>query len=74
VERRPTLSVLRLVYTTTLGAQVYTTTSRAPPPPAVSGLWVQALVSGLLHSKIQSMRLLTVNTKNWYMRESDLWA
>jgi hypothetical protein len=35
---------------TILGAQVYTTT---PGPFAVSGLRVQALVSGLLHSKIQ---------------------
>jgi hypothetical protein len=35
---------------TTLGAQVYTTT---PKPFAVSGLRVQALVSELLHSKIQ---------------------
>jgi hypothetical protein len=26
---------------------------------AVSGLWVQALVSGLLYSKIQRQRLLT---------------
>jgi hypothetical protein len=35
---------------TTLGAQVYPTT---PGPFAVSGLRVQALVSGLLYSKIQ---------------------
>jgi hypothetical protein len=45
VERRPTLSVLRLVYTTTLGAQVYATTQ---DPSTVSGLRVQAPVSGLL--------------------------
>jgi hypothetical protein len=41
VERRPTLSVLRLVYTTTLGAQVYTIASRPlrckrPPGPGTS--------------------------------------
>jgi hypothetical protein len=35
---------------TTLGAQVYTTT---PGPFAVSGLRVHALVSGLLNSEIQ---------------------
>jgi hypothetical protein len=35
---------------TTLGAKVYTTT---PESFAVSGLCVQALVSGLLYSKIQ---------------------
>jgi hypothetical protein len=35
---------------TTLGAQVYTTTSE---PFTVSGLPVQALVSGLLHFEIQ---------------------
>jgi hypothetical protein len=35
---------------TTLGAQVYATT---PEPFAVSGLRVQALVSGLLYSEIQ---------------------
>jgi hypothetical protein len=35
---------------TTLEAQVYTTT---PEPFTVSGLQVQALVSGLLYSKIQ---------------------
>jgi hypothetical protein len=35
---------------TTLGAHVYMTT---PGPFAVSGLWVQALVSGLLYSEIQ---------------------
>jgi hypothetical protein len=34
----------------TLGAQVYMTT---PKPFAVSGLRVQALVSGLLYSEIQ---------------------
>jgi hypothetical protein len=33
-----------------MGAQVYTTTLG---PFAVSGPWVQALVSGLLYSKIQ---------------------
>jgi hypothetical protein len=42
--------------TTTLGAQVYATT---PEPFAVSGLRVQALVSGLLYSEIQRQRLLT---------------
>jgi hypothetical protein len=45
VERRLALLVLRLVYTSTLGAQVYTTASRPlrrKRPP------VQALVSGLL--------------------------
>jgi hypothetical protein len=41
VERRPALSVLRLVYTTTPGAQVYATTSRPlchkrPPGPGSS--------------------------------------
>jgi hypothetical protein len=41
---------------TTLGVQVYTTT---PGLSAVSGLQVQALVFGLLHSKIQRQRLLT---------------
>jgi hypothetical protein len=40
----------------TLGAEVYTTT---PGLFAVSGLWVQALVFGLLYSKIQRERLLT---------------
>jgi hypothetical protein len=35
---------------TSLGAQVYTTT---PEPFVVSGLRVQALVSGLLYSEIQ---------------------
>jgi hypothetical protein len=50
------MSVLRLVYTTTMGAQVYTTTSRPlcrKRPP------VQAPVSGLLFSRIQPMRLPT---------------
>jgi hypothetical protein len=41
---------------TTLGVQVYTTT---PGLFAVSGLRVQALVSGLLYSKIQHQWLLT---------------
>jgi hypothetical protein len=41
---------------TTLRVQVYTTT---PGLFAVSGLRVQALVSGLLYSKIQRQRLLT---------------
>jgi hypothetical protein len=41
---------------TTQGAQVYTTT---PESLAVSGLRVQALVSGLLYSEIQRQRLLT---------------
>jgi hypothetical protein len=41
---------------TTLRVQVYTTT---PGIFAVSGLRVQALVSGLLYSKIQRQRLLT---------------
>jgi hypothetical protein len=41
--------ILRLVYTTTPGALVYTTTQ---DPFSVSGLRVQALVSGLLHSRI----------------------
>jgi hypothetical protein len=41
MERRPTLSVLRLVYTTARGAQVYMTTSRPlrckrPPGPGTS--------------------------------------
>jgi hypothetical protein len=41
VERRPALLVLRLVYTTTLGAQVYMTASRPlrrkrPPGPGTS--------------------------------------
>jgi hypothetical protein len=40
---------------TTLGVQVYMTT---PGLSAVSGLQVQALVSRLLHSKIQRQRLL----------------
>jgi hypothetical protein len=48
VEHRPALSILRSL-STTLGAPVYTTT---PEPFAVSGLRVQALVSGLLHSEI----------------------
>jgi hypothetical protein len=56
VEHRPTLSILRLVYMTTLGAPVYTTTQ---DPFALSGLRVQAPVSGLLHSRIQPTRLLT---------------
>jgi hypothetical protein len=42
--------ILHLVYTTTPGAPVYTTTQ---DPFAVSGLRVHALVSGLLHSMIQ---------------------
>jgi hypothetical protein len=56
MEYRPTLSILRLV-------------SRVPwrlksaqllqDPFTVSGLRVQALVSGLLYSKIQRSRLLT---------------
>jgi hypothetical protein len=37
---------------TTLGAEVYMTT---PESFAVSGLRIQALVSGLLHSKIQRL-------------------
>jgi hypothetical protein len=41
---------------TTPGVQVYAATSG---PFAVSGLWVQALVSGLLYSKIQHQWLLT---------------
>jgi hypothetical protein len=50
------LEGIRLVFTSThslstiLGAQVYPTT---PRPVAVSGLRVQALVSGLLYPKIQ---------------------
>jgi hypothetical protein len=45
MERRPALSVLRLVYTTTLGLK---STRLHQDPSAVSGLRVQALVSGLL--------------------------
>jgi hypothetical protein len=56
VEHRPALSILRLVYTTTPGAPVYTTTH---DPFAVSGLRVQAPVSGLLYSTTQPARLLT---------------
>jgi argonaute-like protein implicated in RNA metabolism and viral defense len=41
VDHRPTLSILRLVYTTTPGTQVYTTTQRPlrckrPPGPGTS--------------------------------------
>jgi hypothetical protein len=56
VEHRPTLSILCLVYMTTPGAPVYTTTQ---DPLSVSGLRVQTPVSGLLHSRIQPMQLLT---------------
>jgi hypothetical protein len=72
VERRPALSVLRLVYTTTVGLK---STRLHHDPSAVSGLRVlalvsgllltvsglrvQALVSGLLLSRIQPMRLPT---------------
>jgi hypothetical protein len=72
VERRPALSVLRLVYTTTLGLK---STRLHKDPSAVSclrvralvsgllfavrGLRVQALVSGLLLTRIQLMRLPT---------------
>jgi transposase InsO family protein len=45
VECRPALSVLRLVYTTTLGLK---STRLHQDPSAVSGLRVWALVSGLL--------------------------
>jgi hypothetical protein len=49
VERRPALSVLRLVYTTTPGLK---STRLHQDPSAVSGLRVQAPVSGLpLHCK-----------------------
>jgi hypothetical protein len=56
VERRPALSVLRLVYTTTPG---FKSTRLHQHPSAVSGLRVLALVSGLLLSKIQPAWLPT---------------
>jgi hypothetical protein len=49
VERRPTLSVLRVVYRLLGGLK----STRLPQNPlAVSGLRAQALVSGLLYSKV----------------------
>jgi hypothetical protein len=50
VEYRPALSILRLVYRLTWGLK---STRLLKDPFAVSGLRVQALVSGLLYSKIQ---------------------
>jgi hypothetical protein len=54
VERRPALSVLRLVYTTTSG---FKSTRLHQHPSAVSGLRVLAPVFGLLLSRIQPMWL-----------------
>jgi hypothetical protein len=56
VERRPALSVLRLVYTTTSG---FKSTRLHQHPSAVSGLRVLAPVSRLLLSRIQPARLPT---------------
>jgi hypothetical protein len=56
VERRPTLSVVRLVYTTT---PRFKSTRLHQDPSAVSGLRVQAPVSGQLPSRIQPARLPT---------------
>jgi hypothetical protein len=50
VEYRPALSILRLVYRLPWGLK---STRLLQNPFSVSGLWVQALVSGLLYSKIQ---------------------
>jgi hypothetical protein len=56
VEYRPALSILRLVYRLPWGLK---STRLLQNPFAVSGLRVQALVSGLLYPKIQRQRLLT---------------
>jgi hypothetical protein len=56
VERRPALSILRLVYTTTPG---FKSTRLHQHPSAVSGLRVLAPVSGLSFSRIQPARLPT---------------
>jgi hypothetical protein len=56
MEYRPALSILRLVSRLPWGLK---SVRLLQDPFAVSGLWVQALVSGLLYSKIQHSRLLT---------------
>jgi hypothetical protein len=56
VEYRPALSILRLVSRLPWGLK---STRLLQDPFAVSGLRVQAIVSGLLYSKIQCSRLLT---------------
>jgi hypothetical protein len=56
VEYRPALSILHLVYRLPWGLK---STRLLKDPFAVSGLQVQAPVSGLLYSKIQPTRLLT---------------
>jgi hypothetical protein len=56
VEYRPALSILRLVSRLPWGLK---SARLLQDPFAVSGLRVQAPVSGLLYSKIQRSRLLT---------------
>jgi hypothetical protein len=56
VEYRPALSILRLVSRLPWGLK---SARLLQDPFAVSGPRVQALVSGLLYSKIQCSRLLT---------------
>jgi hypothetical protein len=56
MEHRPALSILRLVYRLPWGLK---STRLLIDPFAVSGLRVQAPVSGLPYSKIQPTRLLT---------------
>jgi hypothetical protein len=56
VEHRPALSILRLVSRLPWGLK---SARLLQDPFAVSGLRVQALVSGLFYSKIQREQLLT---------------
>jgi hypothetical protein len=56
MEYQPTLSILRLVSRLLWGLK---SARLLQDPFAVSGLQVQALVSGLLYSKVQHSRLLT---------------
>jgi hypothetical protein len=56
MEYRPALSILRLVFRLLRGLK---SARLLQDPFAVSGLRVQALVSGLLYSKIQRSWLLT---------------
>jgi hypothetical protein len=56
MEYRLALSILRLVSQLPWGLK---SARLLQDPFAVIGLWVQALVSGLLYSKIQRSRLLT---------------
>jgi hypothetical protein len=56
MEYRPALSILCLVSRLPWG---FKSARLLQDSFTVSGLWVQAPVSGLLHSKIQRLRLLT---------------